>query len=747
MQILSQIDDMLSLTNEISSSSIQHFELEVRLGKFKNNHFLPGLSKFSFDKLYNLFKWTEETIEETIFKNIQEKQRKNIGWILKDKVKQHNNPYENIRIALNLETVFTFKDILKKYKINQEYFSKNMIDLFRKKKRYTTIIEHWKLELTCVEVYKVINNEWVKQNTVYECEIELHDFTRKSLDSFQKIWNTISNIHYSSFIFPMYYNLVKSNKFIGNQPKTLEYENMHFLSNDYLVCDKADGERVFLIYTKYNGNFLLNTKIQVISRYMSSNNYGISLIDGEYINGKFLAFDCLFFNSNDCRNENLIKRLEYLQQLKLDVKKFTEIQKCKEIMNKSYDYNLDGLIFTPKYENYSGNIMKWKPQHTIDVYVDENNILMAYSSKDRKNIPLTTFFKPTNVVKTLNTLPLEKNSITELLYDIQDNIWKPIAIRHDKTRPNAILTVISIIKAITENITLDDILKFLLSPYNTPGKILTFRQDKIDIKYRKFHNYIKNYLISYPSNGRTLLDLGCGKGGDIMKWINNGYTDVLAIDFSHTHLYGPNGFAERYEKVKDKINITFVWGDVLKPLSVCGMNDIENDKLKKWINHKFDTISCQFAIHYFLNCKIEWNIFIKNIKLFLKPGGYFIGTFLNAHKLSTISNHHVFKINNIPFYTLKYNNLTYNELKQKNIINQYKAFWKIPPNKISILTSEWNSEIEENMIFPEHLDMLLVKGNMVKIKNESFETLLNNELTNDEKLLSILHNYFIYQSK
>jgi site-specific recombinase XerD len=81
----------------------------------------------------------------------------------------------------------------------------------------------------------------------------------------------------------MYYNLVKSNKFIGNQPKTLEYENMHFLSNDYLVCDKADGERVFLIYTKYNGNFLLNTKIQVISRYMSSNNYGISLIDGEYI--------------------------------------------------------------------------------------------------------------------------------------------------------------------------------------------------------------------------------------------------------------------------------------------------------------------------------------------------------------------------------------------------------------------------------------------------------------------------------
>jgi Zn-finger protein len=210
---------------------------------------------------------------------------------------------------------------------------------------------------------------------------------------------------------------------------------------------------------------------------------------------------------------------------------------------------------------------------------------MAYSSKDRKNIPLTTFFKPTNVVKTLNTLPLEKNSITELLYDIQDNIWKPITIRHDKTRPNATLTVISIIKAITENITLDDILKFLLSPYNTPGKILTFRQDKIDIKYRKFHNYVKNYLISYgqqhstDQRPRTLLDLGCGKGGDIMKWINNGYTDVLAIDFSHTHLYGPNGFAERYEKVKDKINITFVWGDVLKPLSICGMNDIENDKL------------------------------------------------------------------------------------------------------------------------------------------------------------------------
>lgn len=753
--MISQIKKALENYKTITlNDDSQSRELEIRLGKFKKN-FIPGVKEISFKKILQLFNdWNECEIDETIFKHIPEKQRKNIGWILKDKVYQCDNRQENIRISLNLETVYTFKDILERHNASNNSFTKEQIQMFRKKKRYSRIFEKiWKLDLTKVEVFKIENNNWVKDGIVYECEIELSTFDTidNVIQVFENLWKKISPIHYGSMIYPFYSHLVKSNKFIGNQPKTLERENMFLLTKDYMVTDKADGQRMFLISTP-KGLFLIDNLLNSQPYYFNQIIPEGTLIDGEYVDGKFLAFDCLFYKNQDVRKLHLLERLDILSVINVETKIFVDIKDINNLWEKrnNFGYRLDGLIFTPKYEGYDGNILKWKDEHTIDVYVDTNKNLYAWSSKEKSNVLLDSFFKPTNVVKTLDISPnIQENCIVELTYDPIDDVWLQKKIRNDKTKPNAILTIMGVIKAISDNITINDIKTSLESEYKTPGKTKKEREETLDIQYRKFHNQVKNFLIQYPEKNRKyLLDLGCGKGGDIMKWIKAGYTDVLAIDNSHTHIYGPNGFNERYEKVKNKINITFIWGDVTKPLADCGLNEIEKDKIKPWLSVKFDMISCQFAIHYFLSDKNMWMMFMRNIQLFLKQGGYFVGTFLNAHHLEKLDNEHHFKINDKIFYTLKHNNPTYIEYNQKNLIHRYLAFWKTKRDKIKIHTSEWNDEIEENVIFPEHLEMLLEKCKLTKVANDSFVVLIEKfkpSLLKDEELLSSLHNYFIYQ--
>lgn len=757
MELLNQIKKAVEnyKTISLNTNDNQSKELEIRLGKFKNR-FIPGFAEISFKKILQMFSdWEETQIDETIFKNIPEKQRKNIGWILKDKIYQSDIHEENLRISLNLETVYTFKDICEKHNATNASFSKDQIEMFRKKNRYSRSFDNiWRIDLTRVELFKIQNNDWIKEGIIYECEIELikFDTVENVIQVFEELWKEISPIHYGSMIYPFYYNLVKSNKFIGNQPKTLERENMHLLTKDYMVTDKADGQRMFLISSE-KGLFLIDNLLNAHHYYLDKKiPYG-TLIDGEYIDDKFLAFDCLFYKNQDVREMNLLERLDILNEINIKTKTFVDIQDMNQLWQRrnDYGYKLDGLIFTPKYEGYNGNILKWKDDHTIDVFVDKEQNLYGWSSKEKSNVLIESFFKPTEIVKSMDISPnIQSNSIVELTYDQVDDVWLQKKIRNDKTKPNAILTIMGVIKAISENITIDDIFNSLESKYNTPGKSKKERESKIDIEYRRFHNQVKKHLIEHPQkeNRKYLLDLGCGKGGDIMKWIKAGYTDVLAIDNSHTHIYGPNGFNERYQKLKDKINITFVWGDVTMPLADCGLNDNEKDKIKPWLSEKFDMISCQFAIHYFLNDKKTWMMFMRNIQLFLKPGGYFVGTYLNAHHLQELKNEHYFKINDEIFYTLKHNNPEYIEYEQKNLVNRYIAFWKTQRDKIIINTSEWDNEIEENVIFPEHLELLLEKGKLNKVKNESFEILMKKfqpSLSEDEYLLSSLHNYFIYR--
>jgi hypothetical protein len=47
----------------------------------------------------------------------------------------------------------------------------------------------------------------------------------------------------------------------------------------------------------------------------------------------------------------------------------------------------------------------------------------------------------------------------------------------------------------------------------------------------------------------------------------------------------------------------------------------------------FELVSCQFAVHYFFESRETLGNFAKNLAMFLQPGGFFVGTCLDAFKV------------------------------------------------------------------------------------------------------------------
>lgn len=65
---------------------------------------------------------------------------------------------------------------------------------------------------------------------------------------------------------------------------------------------------------------------------------------------------------------------------------------------------------------------------------------------------------------------------------------------------------------------------------------------------QNFHNHIKRKLINkYGYGCEKLIDLGCGKGGDIHKWIDNNVQKVIGYDINDEYLIeAQNRFNKKY---------------------------------------------------------------------------------------------------------------------------------------------------------------------------------------------------------
>lgn len=252
-----------------------------------------------------------------------------------------------------------------------------------------------------------------------------------------------------------------------------------------------------------------------------------------------------------------------------------------------------------------------------------------------------------------------------------------------------------------------------MSKYNKNNNVYFYNM-------RKFHNNIKKELITkYASNCNKLIDLGCGKGGDMHKWINSKVEYVIGYDINEDYLKEAQ---KRYENIKKQKNIctkiTYKCIDLSKQII-----NLEDDKA--------DIITCNFALHYFFENEKIFNVFKNSIINNLKENGYFLGTIFDGVSiLNNINNskntdfNQLFKIDKLNINNTLFGNKIKVYLKDSiidNISYEYLIFFGMFVSKM------------------EEIGFILVDSKLFS----EFEEIKN--LENYEQTFSGLNRYFVFK--
>lgn len=238
-------------------------------------------------------------------------------------------------------------------------------------------------------------------------------------------------------------------RFPGPQPVSIERKHFKLLTrNRYLVCEKTDGTRHFLI------SFMIGNKkvCALVDRLFSYTLYnGITvpkdtLLDGELLGDTFIVHDAVCIGGKDLKKMNLLERLDAARDmirkvvpvthLTIYLKKMVPLSEIRQVRQ---DYTTDGLIFTPIDEPIRMGthltLFKWKPLEkiTIDFWVTKQR---DFYIQDQY------ICGPMKINQT--------ECIAECCY--RDGHWELVKIRKDKIHPNNKRTYERTMRNIEENI-------------------------------------------------------------------------------------------------------------------------------------------------------------------------------------------------------------------------------------------------------------------------------------------------------
>ncbi len=185
-------------------------------------------------------------------------------------------------------------------------------------------------------------------------------------------------------------------------------------------------------------------------------------------------------------------------------------------------------------------------------------------------------------------------------------------------------------------------------------------------RMRAFHNHhIKLHTLLLPLKAhkvQSLLDIGCGKGGDIHKWHQTGLRRVVGLDLYADNISNPfNGAYARLAQARKRLphdaRYVFVPYDASQPIDAVHINRMEDagDRMVMqalWgtvprqmvkpkeltplyglARERFDVVSCQFAVHYFCGSDELMRVFADNVSGNLRKGGFFVGACMDGERV------------------------------------------------------------------------------------------------------------------
>lgn len=152
-------------------------------------------------------------------------------------------------------------------------------------------------------------------------------------------------------------------------------------------------------------------------------------------------------------------------------------------------------------------------------------------------------------------------------------------------------------------------------------------KDKL-FKLRKANNFIKTFLFKFvygilnQPQKLKILDLACGKGGDLFKWASLGSQNktkkiYTGIDISGLSLQEAT---RRVETIDPQLNLTATFHQIDLTKNIVSLPD-------------HDIVSIQFAMHYFWESEETFMNLIDTVRTSLRKGGIFIVTCPNETKI------------------------------------------------------------------------------------------------------------------
>ena len=141
---------------------------------------------------------------------------------------------------------------------------------------------------------------------------------------------------------------------------------------------------------------------------------------------------------------------------------------------------------------------------------------------------------------------------------------------------------------------------------------------------RCLNNFVKSTLIQTVTKKKDrVMDLACGKGGDLGKFKKAEIGYYCGIDIALESVR--RDAIQRYNKGDYTFPATFIAGDAF-------VHDLE-DVLGENVKGLFDVVSCQFAIHYSFSTEKRARKAFENISKAMRPGGHFVGTTVDSNVL------------------------------------------------------------------------------------------------------------------
>jgi len=143
------------------------------------------------------------------------------------------------------------------------------------------------------------------------------------------------------------------------------------------------------------------------------------------------------------------------------------------------------------------------------------------------------------------------------------------------------------------------------------------------IHVRSLTNWVKSALIkSFARSGARVLDLGCGHGGDLLKYNAVHIGHYVGVDLSFESL---KEAIRRYNASKLHFPAKFVCGDIAE--KIVNRDFVLEDGVA------YDLVSSQLTMQFAWTGERQVRTFFRNVTDRLEPGGYFIGTLPNPIKL------------------------------------------------------------------------------------------------------------------